>query len=75
MSSGIILLMYVSDTHNNASAQESSQISFHLLARVALCHLVNKIIQKPKNKVTWTSEIDFPLSISRMAKFRLSEGH
>lgn len=58
VSSGIVLLVGVPADYNNASAQESSQVSFHLWARVVLCYLVNMIGQTLKDEGTCTSKID-----------------
>lgn len=58
VSSGIVLLMGGPADYNNASAQESSQVSFTLRARVVLCYLVNVIGQTLKDEGTWTSKID-----------------
>lgn len=58
VSSAIVLLVGVPADYNNASAQESSQVSFHLRARVVLCYLVNMIGQTLQDEGTWTSKID-----------------
>lgn len=58
VSSGIVLLKGGPADYNNASAQESSQVSFNLRARVVLCYLVSMIGQTLKDEGTWTSKID-----------------
>lgn len=56
MSSEIVLLTCISDDRDNASAEEGSQVS--LLTRAVLGHLVKRMVQRLKEKVTWTANTD-----------------